>query len=98
MTRMVTKIYKFCLWKAYFDKGFGLTNQFKYALVLFGWATSNVQTTLIIAIVWAISCLIIGRLWFHFRFIDAEHEVQNVVNPFVAEMRANFGTPNNGKV
>ena len=89
-----TKTYKAILWKAYFDKGFGLTNQFKYLIVLFGWATADVGMTLLIGILWFIACLIIGRLWFKFKLIDAEHEVQNVVNPFVNEMRSKFGVAN----
>jgi len=84
---MGQKLYKLLLWKAYFDKGFGLTNYFKYALLLFGWATDDVGSTLKIGITWAIACLILGKIWFHYELIDTENEIQNNVNPFMREMR-----------
>lgn len=81
------RLYRPLLWKAYFDKGFALTNYFKYILLLFGWATADVQNTIIIGVVWCFGCLILGRLWFHFRLIDTEQEILNQFNPFVKDMR-----------
>lgn len=81
------KCYKILLWKAYFDKGFSLTNNLKYALVLFGWVTQSKTQTIAIAIIWAISSLIIGRLWYGYKIIEIENEVGNHVNPFAREMR-----------
>lgn len=81
------RLYRPLLWKAYFDKGFSLTNYFKYLLLLFGWATSDVQNTIIIGIIWCFSCLILGRLWFYYRLIDTEQEILNQFNPFVKDMR-----------
>lgn len=82
------KCYKLLLWKRYFDTGFSLTNYFKYLLLIFGWATDDVKTTIIIGIVWAFACLILGRLWFHYRLIDTEQEIMNIFNPFQREVRA----------
>lgn len=84
---MAQTSYKLLLWKAYFDKGFGLTNYFKYLLLVFGWATDDVRTTVIIGIAWAFSCLILGKIWFYFKLVDTEYEVQNNVNPFCNEVR-----------
>jgi len=85
-----TRLYRPLLWKAYFDKGFGLTNYFKYILLLFGWATSDVRTTIIIGIAWAVGCLILGRLWFHYRLIDTEQEIINLFDPFANEVRGHI--------
>jgi hypothetical protein len=84
---MAKRCYKLLLWKAYFDKGFGLTNYLKYALLVFGWATNSVEQTIIIGIVWCIGCLILGKLWFKYKIVEVENEVQNHVNPFMREMR-----------
>ena len=81
------KYYKAMLWKAYFDKGYSTTNYAKYLIAFFGMASQDVKTTMVIGIIYAFSCLIIGRLWFHFKLVDAENEVQNVVNPFMVEVR-----------
>lgn len=86
-TKTGKRCYKILLWKAYFDKGFGLTNYLKYVLLLFGWATNDAKTTIIIAITWACSCLLIGRLWYYYRIIDIENEVSNAFNPFAVEVR-----------
>jgi len=92
MTKIINaKAYKFLLWKTYFDKGFSLTNYFKYVLLLFGWGTGDVKTTTLIGIIWVIFCFILGWTWFKFKLIDTEIEVQNQVNPFVKEMRALSG-------
>ena len=84
---MVTKRYKFCLWKAYFEKGYALTSYIKYIIALFGLSSLNVKLTLILGFVYGISCLIIGRVWWVYRLIDEEYEVQNNVNPYVREVR-----------
>jgi len=81
------RFYKVLLWKAYFDKGFSLTNYFKYVLLVFGWATNDVKNTIIVGVVWFFCCLIIGRLWFHFNLIDTENEINNIFNPFQREVR-----------
>ena len=79
--------YKLCLWKAYFDKGMGLTNYIKYLIAFVGIASLNVQLILILGIIYGISCFFLGWWWFKWKWITAEFEVQNKVNLFVKEMR-----------
>lgn len=85
------KWYKLMLWKAYFDQGYGVTSYPKYAVSIIGIgaAIQNASLYWIVlgALIYGVICLIVGRLWYYFNFINAEHEVQNVVNPFVREMR-----------
>lgn len=79
--------YKFCLIKAYFDKGLGLTNYVKLAIGYFGIASLNVKATLIIAAIYFVFCFGIGWFWYKLKFIEAEIEVGNRFNLFVKEMR-----------
>lgn len=65
----------------------GLTVYFKTILLLFGILTLNVKWTIVIGICWAMNSFMIGWLWYKFKLTDAEHEVQNNVNPFVKQMR-----------
>ena len=81
------KYYKFCLLKAYFEKGYGLTNYIKYLIALFGLSSLNVKSTLIMALFYAVGCFILGYYWFRFGVIEAEIEVGNQFNHFVKEMR-----------
>jgi len=92
---MGMRLYRPLLWKAYFDKGFSLTNYFKYILLVFGWATSDVKTTVIIGIVWCFACLILGKIWFYYKLVDTENEIQNIVNPFMGEVRHYIGKQKN---
>ena len=73
--------YKFCLWKAYFEKGYALTNYIKYIIALFGLTTLNLSITMGLAIVYAIFCLVLGYFWCKYRLTDAEIEVNNQYNP-----------------
>jgi len=88
--KMNTRIYKLMLWKAYFDKGYGWTSIFKWFIAFYGMSSLNTQTTMIIAVVWAVFCFIIGWLAYRWGWVDAEIEVNNRVNPFVKEMRKKF--------
>lgn len=84
------KRYKFCLLKAYFEKGYSLTNYVKYIIALFGLASLNVKATLILGFIYGFSCFIVGWAWFKYGFVEAELEVQNRFNLFVKEMRAKY--------
>ena len=81
------KLYKFCLWKAYFEKGYGITSYIKYLIAVFGLTSQKLFITLLVAVIYGFACLILGKLWFYYRVVDTEYEVQNRVNPFVRQMR-----------
>jgi len=85
------KGFRFCLHKAYFDTGMGLTNYAKYLIAFFGIASSNVKTTLIIAFFYAIFCYFLGRWWYKSKMKIAEIEVGNQFNLFVKQMRGTKG-------
>ena len=84
--------YKLLLAKTYFDKGWGLTNQLKYVLILFGFLeglkTNSAKYTIILAVVYGLGCYILGRLWYKYKFIETENEINNIFNPFQREIRA----------
>lgn len=86
------RFYKPLLYKAYFDRGLGLTNYVKYLIAFFGIASSDVRTTMYIAVAYAMICFILGKLWYKYKLIETEYEVQNNVNPFVREMRGSVVT------
>lgn len=73
--------------KAYFDKGMDILNYGKYIIAALGIATDNIKTILILAGSFAVAAYIVGLIWFKLKFIDAELEVYNRVNPFVRDMR-----------
>ena len=79
--------YRFCLHKAYFEQGMGLTNYVKYLIAFFGIASSDVKITLIIAGAYGIFSYFLGRWWFQSKMKLAEIEVSNQFNLFVKEMR-----------
>ena len=84
------KYYKFCLWKAYFDKGYGWTSYLKWAIAIFGISSLKPGLTLAGFFLYGLCCFFFGRWLFKHKVVDAEHEVQNVINPFVREMRKNY--------
>jgi len=81
------RCYKFCLWKAYFEKGYGLTSYIKWVIAIFGITTQNVAVTLLGMFIYGIVCFFLGWAWYHFNIITSELEVQNQFNLFVQEMR-----------
>ena len=93
------KGYRFCLWKAYFDKGYGLTSYVKYLIVLMGlaegFATQALSKTLIVAVIYAVACFFIGHIWYKTGLVISEAEVSNRFNLFQIEMRQSL---NNQKV
>lgn len=89
--------YYFCLWKAYFEKGYGLTALVKYFVLLYGlneaMATQDITRTLVLGVIYIIFCFLIGFLWYKFNIIRAEAEVNNQFNYFQQQVRAKFGIP-----
>jgi len=94
---MASKCYKILLWKAYLDKGWGLTSYIKYAIALFGVASLNAKATLILGCFYMFFCLILGKLWYYFRIIDVENEIANLFNPFAREVRGKLKIRKNKK-
>lgn len=88
------KFYRFCLHKAYFDKGYGLTTYPKWALAVVGVASSLRGTALIWIItgglLYGLSCYIIGRIWYKSGLTLAEFEVANQFNLFQKQIRNKF--------
>lgn len=86
------KAFKILLWKAYFDKGWSITNYFKYIIFfvgLFDLVTAIQAFWSIVAYV--IGCFIIGWAWYNTGLIETENEVNNVYNPFQREVREKLG-------
>lgn len=89
-----TKLYKFVLFKAYFDKGYSWLSYPKYIfLLLLGADTiasggENMLRIIILGLVYLVFCFILGKILYKKNFVDAEFEVGNVFNPFVREMRS----------
>ena len=81
------RLYKTLTLKAYFDQGYGFTSYFKVIIVAFGASTLNVRNTLWIALIYGLSCFLIGWLFYHFKLKETENEIANHFNPFVKEMR-----------
>lgn len=79
--------FKFCLWKAYFDQGYGLTNYFFKLVAVFGLTTQMAKATFIVLAVYSVACFFLGRWWYLYGFIDEQNEVGNLFNPFQREVR-----------
>lgn len=80
--------YRILLLKAWFDKGLNLTNYMKYVVLLFGITANNAKATVIFALIYALSCPIIGFFWYKFKLVETENEINNQYNPFQREVRA----------
>ena len=82
--------YKFILWKTYFEKGYGITSYMKYLIAFFGLASQNISTTLYLGVGYFFVCIVVGRLWYRYRLVDTEIEIQNQFNPFVHDVRGHI--------
>lgn len=91
--------YKFALWKAYFDEGYGFSSALKWGTAVIFGANAIIEKDLklliIIGFVYGIGCLLLGKFIFWSGLKEAIVEVSNRINPFVKEMRY---TIINGKV
>jgi hypothetical protein len=79
--------FRWLMWKRYFDTGMGLTNYAKYLIAFLGVAGLGVKNTLILAVVWAIFCFIVGKLWFKYKIVELDYEISNIFNPFQRQVR-----------
>lgn len=83
------------LWKAYFDKGWAITNYFKYVFAFAGiFDVISLNIALIIGFFYIIFCFLLGFIIYNFGIIDIENEIQNIFNPFQREVRDKL----NGKI
>lgn len=83
-------LYRFAFHKARFEYGYGITNYLKLVILLFGVSSQNVLQTMIIAVIYAISCYFVGMICYKYGLVVAEAEVSNQYNLFVKEMRHNY--------
>lgn len=79
--------FRLLLLKTYFDTGLGLTNYIKYFIAFFALASKDIFWTIFFGLAYALSCFIIGFIWYHYKWIEVQNEVSNRYNPFVKEMR-----------
>jgi len=84
---MELRLFKILIAKAYFDKGYGLTNYLFKIIAVFGLATQMASETFIALAIYSIGCYALGRLWYKKKYIETENEIANMFNPFVREMR-----------
>lgn len=93
------RLYKTLLWKAYFDKGMAMMNYPIKVLMVLGIGAAFNDYSLfgigIFGFIIGILALIIGRLWFHYRLIETEIEINNIFNPFCQEVRKKLKTKRN---
>jgi hypothetical protein len=81
-------IFNFLLYKAWFDKGLGITSYFKYLLAFVGiFQLVDAKMGIIILFLYLVSCFILGYLWYKHKLIDVENEIGNLYNPFQREVR-----------
>lgn len=78
---------KILISKAYFDKGYGLTNYFFKLVAVFGLTTGFAKATFIVLFFYTGLCYVLGRFWFNTGLLDTENEIQNRFNPFQKEVR-----------
>jgi len=90
-TKIFNLQYTICLWKAYFEKGYGITSYAKYLLFLIGMnevmQKNSMKLILIAGVIYLTSCFFIGWFWYKTNFIRAEAEVGNRFNYFQEEVR-----------
>ena len=79
--------YKLLLWKKYFDTGYSLTSQFKYAFIAVAAAWQNTKWIFILGGLYGILCFPLGYYFYRYNWIEAEAEVGNRFNKFQREVR-----------
>ncbi|KKN36380.1 hypothetical protein LCGC14_0774180 [marine sediment metagenome] len=87
------RFFKLALWKTYFDVGFGFLYYPKYFLFLVGvgdiiQSGGDYWRVLIAGFIIFWLCLFTGWAAYKYGWLDAVHEVQNLVDPFAKDMRA----------
>lgn len=89
------------LFKKWLDQGRGLTSYFNEIILVFGvWSITEKKSPLLtvtIALLYGLTCIVLGWVWFKFKWKEAEMEVENQYNPFVADVREKLINKNNVK-
>ena len=86
------RFYNFCLWKAWFDKGYSLSSYPKWIFAITALKVSNIKLIIWLGLIYTLSCFVIGYLWYKYDIILAEAEVGNQYNLFQKELRAKLKT------
>lgn len=73
--------------KRCFEKGWNLTSYVKYVIALFGIASSNIDATIWLGVVYAFLCVVLGFVWYLYDLERIDAELGNRFNDFVKEMR-----------
>ena len=84
---MKMRFYKIALMKAWFDKGANLLTYPRYLIYMFGIASRDIWATMLIGLVYGISCFLLGALSYKYGFTEAEAEVGNQYNLFQKQLR-----------
>lgn len=96
---MERKFYKILLWKAYFDKGFGLLNYLKYLIAVVGvgaiFQGVSLKVILFWGFVYAVLCFALGKIWLKYGLYDIEQDISNHFNPFAREVRHHISKQKN---
>lgn len=80
--------FRILMLKAYFDKGLGLTNYFKYLLAFAGiFQFIDAKQGMVLVVTYVIGCFVLGYFWYKLKLTDTENEINNIFNPFVKEVR-----------
>ena len=85
--KMGLKLYKIFLHKAYFDKGYSLTNYFFKLIAVMGLTSRMMKATFWILLFYSILCYFLGRYAHFHNWVDTENDVANNFNPFQKEVR-----------
>ena len=92
MTELSRRIKVLLHWR-YFNQGYVMTNYLKYFIAYFGLASRDVNSTMILAVIYGFASYLVGWAWFRFKLADADAEIGNMFNPLAHELRGHM----NGK-
>ena len=73
--------------KSYFEKGEGLIAYGKWFILYFAAATMDISSSIAYGIAYAAIAYAVGRIYFSKQFMEAENEVNNLMNRFMKEVR-----------
>jgi len=73
--------------KAYFEKGESIIAYVKWIILFNAVIFTDTLSTGIYVVLYVGVAYVVGRLWFKWNFMEAENEVNNLVNKFMKEVR-----------